>query len=287
MTTTEMSAAAASTENGVLVDTATTAAEVRLDTYDDGNLPELLGISAPAGRTYELRDLERYHPTPRRKTGTIGVEDPESLAAYLNQHKTVATTLWAARKAGTVTAVLDDHQGEAEPGEGLAGWAEHRAVLTMTPTQDWLHWAKLDGRFVGQLEFAEHLDDGATAILTPAAADMIALAQTFSAKRNVNFLSAAKVQSGDTSLTYEETTQAKAGQKGQIEIPDSITLKLAPWEGCPEYQLTARFRYRLGDNGLTLGYRLRRPDLMLRDAFTAVLQQIQHDTDLTPYLGAR
>jgi uncharacterized protein YfdQ (DUF2303 family) len=271
----------------VLAEVAKAAAAVEVRDLAATALPDYLGVSLPAGRRYTVMDLEDYHLTPRRKLGTVHVEDPESLAAYVNQHKTPATTLWANRATGQVLAVLNDHEPNPDPGAGTPGWADHRATLQLVQTEDWRHWAKLNGQFVDQVRFAEHLDDGAASIVAPSAADMIALAQRFQASRSVTFLSAARIQTGDTALTYEETTSARAGQKGTIEIPDTILLRIAPWEGCPEYDLAARFRYRIKDGSLVLGYRMVRPDLLLREAFGVVLAAIHTETGITAYLGTR
>lgn len=279
-----LTTAVAATENAVLADLAAAAAAVEVRDLEVDAVPDLLAISLPVNRKYVVMDMEAYQRYPRRKVACVDVEDPESFTAYVIAHKTAATTLWAKRQAGTVIAVLDDHEGGVD---GPPGWGRHRAMLRMTVTEDWAHWSRLDGKFVEQARFAEHLDDGSAAIADPPAADMIALAQTFSAKRAVTFLSAARLQSGDVGLTYEETTTAKAGQKGLIEIPETLTLRLAPWEGCPEYEVAARFRYRINDGTLSLGYRMVRPDRVLRDAFGAVLAQIRADTELVPYLGVR
>jgi uncharacterized protein YfdQ (DUF2303 family) len=273
-------------ENAVVAELATAAAAIDVKEMDRSELPEFLGLSEPAGRQYRVLDLEDLQERPRRVRGEAVLRDPESFAAYVNRHRDLDSTLWADRDRGTVRAVLDDHQKQ-DGDEPLPRWGAHRATLQLKQTEDWAHWLKLDGQFVDQVRFAEHLDDGAAAIVTPSAAEMIALAQEFTAKRSVNFLSGAVVQSGDVSLSYEETTQARAGQKGSIDIPDSIHLMLAPWEGCPEYELVARFRYRIKDAGLVLGYRLVRADRVLSEAFTAVLQRITTDVEITPYLGIR
>lgn len=280
-------AAAEHTENAAVISAATAAAEITVLDYQIEDLPDLVGVSSPEGRHYTVLDLEQYADRPRTKQAASTVEDPESFSAYVVAHKTPGTTLWANRRAGTVLGMLDDHEPEPDTAEGRPGWGRHHITLRMTVTEDWQHWTKLDGQFKGQAILAEHLDDGAASIVEPPAADMIALAQTFSAKRDVAFRSATRLQSGDVGLTYEETTTAKAGQKGTIEIPDTILLRLAPWEGCPEYDVSARFRYRINDGILTLGYRMIRPDRVLRDAFGGVLSQIREATGLVAYLGTR
>ncbi|MDG6146380.1 YfdQ family protein, partial [Lactococcus formosensis] len=78
-----------------------------------------------------------------------------------------------------------------------------------------------------------------------------------------DFESGVREASGDVKLNYVEETTAKAGQKGNIEIPARIQLALRPYVGGPIYSIWASFRYRLNGGNVRLGFRLERPENVL------------------------
>jgi uncharacterized protein YfdQ (DUF2303 family) len=162
---------------------------------------------------------------------------------------------------------------------------QHRATFTAQRTEDWQHWAKADGKMLSQTAFAEHLEDGINGIVQPAAAEMLELAQFFHAKNDVAFKSAQRLDSGEAQFRYEETISAKAGQKGDLNIPTVFVLGLAPYDGTDPYRVEARFRYRLNQGELTLGYKLVRPDLVLKSAFGDITTEVQSQTGLSVLAG--
>lgn len=232
----------------------------------------------------EVIDTEQFATQPFAKRGASNVAATDSLIEYVNRHRDEGTTLWAALAGGSadIVAVLDDH----ELGEGSARHGAHRCTLTLLPTPDWTHWVKMDGRMMTQEQFAEHLEDGAEAIREPTAADMLEIAQTFHAKRDVNFRSHNRLASGEVQFLYDETIAAKVGQRGDVSVPETFTLGLIPFEGGADpYKVTARFRYRLVEGALSLGYRLIRADLVRKAAFTDVIMQVQEQTTLPVLFG--
>jgi uncharacterized protein YfdQ (DUF2303 family) len=249
-----------------------------IDLVDD----RLVALVLAEGQSVHEVNLDQYADAPSRMKGLVAVADAESFVLYVERHKSMtATTLWGDLDKGSVTAVLDDHDGTNE----YAGWGEHRALLALPATPDWEHWLKLDGTLVSQEQFAEHLEDGAHCIADPDPATMMEIAQTFQARTGVEFKAGHRTQSGETKLQYEETTTARAGQAGSIDIPDSMRLRLQPFEGSPTYELLARFRYRIQSGGLKLGYRLVRPDAAKRQAFRDIVSSITDRTGLPVHMG--
>lgn len=219
----------------------------------------------------ELVDLEQYAPVPTRKRGLVQLRTAEALFGYAKRHADEhATTLWSDLSTAQVEAVFNDHTSEQD-----AGWGDHRAVLALVSTADWDHWLRRDGQLLAQEQFAEHIEDGADAVTSPDAATMLEIAQSFHAKRGVNFRSGKQLASGEVQFLYEETLNAKAGQRGEIGVPALFQLTLQPFEGGAAYQLFARFRYRIdAEGGLRLGYRLIRPDKVREQAFDGVCDQL-------------
>jgi uncharacterized protein YfdQ (DUF2303 family) len=226
----------------------------------------------------EVKDLESHLPAPLQPRGKADLHDPADFAEYVNRlghHGT--TTVWADPDAGRVVAVFDDHADFED-----AGWRSHTATLTLKPDPDWAAWIGRDGRPGDQAWFAEHIEGLAHTVIDPDPATMLELARTFDAKRSVNFRSGVRLDSGDVQLTFEETTKAKAGEKGQLEIPAAFTIRCAPFLGVPQAEISARLRWRINEGELSLGYALLRPDLIRRDVIAALIANLRTAIDPMP-----
>ncbi len=224
-------------------------------------------------------DFEALLNTPRRKRGTVQLHDAASLCAFVNEHKTETTRLYADAEAFTFVAVINDATAEG------AEWADHRAVLKLRQTEEWKRWAGKDNVLMSQEDFAEHIEDGAPEIVKPDAATMLELAQTFQAKTGVDFKSSSVLQSGERQLTYNEEIKASAGGAGQITVPSIIELSLAAFEGGKKTKILARFRFRIGGGQLRIGYKLDRPEEVLREAVRSAADEIREATDIAVLNG--
>ena len=212
---------------------------------------------------------------PDRKAGTYKVTDAASFVSYLSKHGMPHTELWANVDSGTVRAVINAHDIV------MAGVGDHTATLQLTTTDDWKDWTARDGDLSGQAAFAEFIEDHLPNFVSPTAADMLELAQTFQATTKVDFASSHRLKSGGTSLVYQEASETKAGAKGQLAVPDTFTIALIPFEGGPAYKVEARFRYRINGGQLALGYRLTRAKEVRKGAFDEVVDRIANDTERT------
>lgn len=233
----------------------------------------IYGVVLPAGTTHEVIDLERFLPNPRRKTGRVSLHDGESFATYVVKHKVDgATTLYADVTTQKIVAVLDDAS------TGDAGWRGHVATLDLKRTDAWQAWIQKDNQLLRQVVFAEHIEDNLADIVEPDGATLLEIAQTFQAHTNVRFESSRLLQSGQRQFVYVEDTSATAGTKGDIEVPKELVLGLAPFEVGELYRVTARIRYRLSSGDLHLGYKMERPEDILRQAFADVVKDVQSRT---------
>ncbi|MFE9921603.1 DUF2303 family protein [Streptomyces sp. NPDC005774] len=217
---------------------------------------------------------DQHKDQPTRKTGTTTVRDAQSFLAYWDKHHDTASEVYADSDRLTITAVLDAHQADS------ARWAGHRLHLALRETTAWKQWLRLDGELMDQEAFAEFLEDHLPELLEPAAADMLEIAQSFQAAQKVDFQSATRLTSGQRQFQYVETQTTKAGQKGQLTVPETFIIGLVPFEGSEGYRLTARLRHRIGQNGLRLGYKLERPDEIRTTAFADVVKAIGEQIDV-------
>lgn len=265
-----------------------------------GDVAELAAVAATPhelepGQIYGIRgadgvlhvtDTEAHANQPRRKRGTVTAADAASFVAYVKKHGLDQTEVWAHAPTSQLVAVINAHQGTTSDGfEDRAGWGDHRVRLGLVHTPAWVAWTGQDRKLLSQVDFAEHLEDRLADIVEPAAAEMLELAQTFSAKRSVDFESSRRLRTGETTLVYKEEDTAAAGRKGDIAIPDTFTLALRPYEGGDPYRVTARLRYRIADGHLRLGYILDRPDEVLRAAFDDLVNVVHTELDQPVWNG--
>ena len=269
----------------VIVDTATRAANPKplADGFKNGEIA-LYSTVVPAGSQLHIVNTESvlapYRDRPRRKNGIVNLTEAASLVGDLAEvGREQGTVLYANWRTHRVVAVINDHDTEG------AGWGDHRAVLTLTLTPEWEDWKRRDGVLSGQVEFAEHIEDHTGQIVDPPAADLLELAQTFYATSSVSFKSRQLLASGETQFRYEEDVSARAGVSGQLSIPASFLLRMAIFEGMEPVEIGARFRYRLRDGHLAVGYKLDSPDTAVRAAVDAVIADIEASLDCTVLRG--
>lgn len=224
---------------------------------------------------------EQYRSRPKRKKGTVTVDDVASFAQYYAKHADdedagYGAEVFADTDRAVITAVLNAH-GAAEP-----HWQDHRLVLRMRQTDQWKAWADpaRDRKLMSQQAFAEFIEDHAADIAPDgpvSAADLLEIAQSFHAHTKVTFASGKRLASGETEFAYVEETTANAGKKGTIAIPGEFELALKPFEDCAGYRVRARFRYRLNDGVLALGYHLDDPAATFRAAVGEVIEQAEQE----------
>ncbi|MFF6829599.1 DUF2303 family protein [Streptomyces longwoodensis] len=227
----------------------------------------------PAGLQKVDLTGDEYKDTPTRKTGTTTVRDAESFLAYWTKHHDDNSEVYADAERLTITAVLDAHTPDG------ARWSGHRLHLALRETDAWKQWLANDGKLLRQEEFAEFLEDHLPELLEPTSAEMLEIAQSFQAAVKVDFQSATRLSSGQRQFQYVETATTKAGQKGQLVVPETFVIGLIPFEGSDGYRLTARLRHRIGQQGLALGYKLERPADIRKTAFDDVVQKIGEQID--------
>lgn len=235
----------------------------------------------PDGSIHE-RDLRGDSPAFR--AGVTTVRDVAGFAHYYDKHADDWTEVFADLDTASVTAVLDAH-GDAEIGPR---WQQHRLTLLLRLTQPWQTWLEHDRKFLPQQAFAEFLEDN-YADLDPRgtvkAADFLEVAQSFQAATKVEFASGTRLTSGETELTYKETTGATAGRAHKLAIPTEFDLAIAPYEDCDDATIAARFRYRIRDGQLALGYFLNQPERVRQDAVKAIIAKAADATLATIMLG--
>ncbi len=222
----------------------------------------------------KLRDDRRFAHQPRRKEGIYRVHDAPSFVAYLNKHADPDTEVWADSVNAKIVGVLDAHEQTDGTVPG-ARHESHRVEYAVLLTDAWKAWTAIDGQLVDQERLAEHFEDRSIDIIKPSAADMLELAQSFRATTSLAFESSKRLSDGQRQFEYREDVQAQAGKRGQLDIPEVFEIALKPFEGADPFKVTARFRYRIAAGRLLVGYKLDRPEDVLRQAFKTVVDNVE------------
>ncbi len=231
----------------------------------------------------QMVSLERYLKAPTRVHRALIVTTLESFNRYYNEFKVSDgkgdSRIYVDGETVSVVGIIDDHQSLTPNGdnETLASWCDHRVVYKCPYSREWEAWKGMDRRKVGQVEFAEWLEDRTQDIVEPAGTDLLSMCLDLQIHRKVVFGSATRLESGEHSFQYSDNNET-----GTVQIPASITIGIPVFQDGTVYRITARFRYRLHDGTLHLWYELVEPQKYVEDAFNEVVDAITEETETVP-----
>ena len=224
---------------------------------------------------YRRKREDSERDGPRFVTGTRIVSDVVSLLDVIasgvddDGYNTLGEgggqlEVWADLDARKVTAILD----------GQAGWRQHRVVLELRHSSEWADWASIDNQLLEQTVFAEFVEDHISSIAEPDAGRLLDIAQTLKGHVDTQWKQQKLLANGQTAFVWEERVEAKAGQKGDLAIPNELTLALRPFQGSDPVGVAARFRFRPSAEGIRLGIRLVERERVLENAFAEIVTAI-------------
>lgn len=244
----------------------------------------------PAGARAEVHDLyafrESFAEHPHCKAGTVHVHDAASFVEYIAKHGLNASEVWADEaRRGLVGVINAGAASDTSLDEGHAGHGDHRVVLELVHSDEWKTWAARDKEWIDQATFAEHLEDNAVNVVEPDGATMLEIAEFLQATRSSVAKSGINLGNGLVQLRYEESETATAGRSGDLEIPTTFTLLLAPFVGADRVPVTARFRYRLRGGQTVLSYALLKPEDIVRAAFNKIVEDVRGAISQPLFLG--
>lgn len=237
-------------------------------------------IAMPEG--YTIKSLEDLLPKPARIQAKPELHTLDSFLDYVNQFKGSSTRIFGSvDETGAVFDAIFDYHHE----HTVAEWCQHRANYKAPHSKEWMIWKGIDGKATRQQEFAEFIEANLIDIHKPDGATMLEMALTFNAKTAVEFNTGIRLQNGKSQLLYSETTEAKAGQKGEIIIPEDVELFISVFKGSGETFVPAKLRYRITEGILTLTIKLQRPHIVVRDAAEKILTTVEEKTGITVWHG--
>jgi uncharacterized protein YfdQ (DUF2303 family) len=221
----------------------------------------------------QVLDLEDKRDHPDRMRGTYKPATVDDFIAYVREWATDASTVWVHPLEGKVVGIIDD----GDSGTDTFGWRQHRAELGLIVTEEWKFWKEHSGQMLSQWDFAEKIEDGLSDVVEPSAATMLEIAQTLHVKNNVTFRSGVELSNQAVKFQYDEDVEGTAGKRGELQIPETFELALAPYVGEDTFRLTARFRYKPQGGKLQMGYKLQEPERAERTILEEIAGRIRSE----------
>jgi len=232
------------------------------------------GFGPHASHTVEI-DMEAGHPQPSRKSGAVTVFD----AASFNQ------VLADNADAGSIAIYMDRHPEKPRVvavmngnGKGGPGWGDFRVEIAFRKTVQWSKWSALDGKLMQQVAFAEFLEENMEDVVEPAGALLLEIATYLTSVRTVNFRSGIRLSSGAIQFQHDETDDVQAGE---LSVPEEFTLGISPIFGLASYLVPCRFRWRLIDRKLHLGFKLQRIETLMAKIVEDVISKIERGANIS------
>jgi uncharacterized protein YfdQ (DUF2303 family) len=219
--------------------------------------------------------------TPRYIHQAVTVQALDSLVEYVNVFKTPNTMLFADLMANSITALIDYH-GRDQKAQNVA----HRVTMALPYSEEWKLWTSIDGKMMGQLEFARFLEENHPDIAQPNAAELIEMARDLHAARNIKFTKVVRTDSDNENFTAEDTTTlGSRSSGGGIELPRQFTVRIPVYFGEEAIDMSAFLRWKVGDEGMQLGIKLWRPEHVRQAMFKQIVVGAAEQTTLTAVFG--
>lgn len=224
---------------------------------------------------YRIEDISKnstLRERPRRMKGKVTLHTPASFIDYVKAFGDGNTILTADITKTRLDAILDYH----ESGDtGLPRWGDHRASYACRKTKEWETWTGIDGEknAMPQEKFARFLEDNLPDIAKPEGAQLLELVQQLEVHNDVRWTGKVNLVNGSRQMFFEEKVEGQG--KGDVLIPETFVLGIAPFEGVALYELTARLRYRVAGGGLSLWIDLHRPHKVTEDAFNGIVTDVE------------
>lgn len=232
-------------------------------------------------------DLSAYQfPDGRRPSRIIAapkMSDAGSFTDYYKRYFDAEKSLVFADPARfSFLGILDWHPA----GERTPEFASHRVSYQMLHDERWKIWIAKNDKPFTQEEFAEFIEDNRRDVTVPDGGTMMEIASRLEATVNVNFASATNLGNGQRQLRYEETVKAGIPTAGNMEVPESFTIRIPVFFGEEPVSIEARLRFRISQGKLTFQYKLYRPVETMNDAFTVSMKRIATDIQHSVILGS-
>ena len=214
-----------------------------------GNLPAIA-----VSNLVNLHSLGHLLPQPLRASGTVNLLTLANLHAYLGNHSTGTTVVYADRKLMTFVGILNHHGKATGP-----GWMDYRAVVKLEKSRQLTIWQGMNTKKMSQEQFALFLEEHLEDIREPDGADVLTFAETLEATRTEVFKSSITTATGEQRLTFN--SERNGEQSSQLIT--KITLGIPLFEGGEAFAVDVKISHRVSEGKLTFWFDLRHIEYLL------------------------
>jgi uncharacterized protein YfdQ (DUF2303 family) len=220
---------------------------------------------------YELANLERVLPQPKRTRGDFPVVTAE---AFNRTVKLLRGTAPAGRLP--IFFGRQDTSARVQAVLNFGDWRDLTVTLAQKLSEPFMEWYRLNTRPQTQRAFALFLEERTSHVVKPEGASLLELCRKFKATVTVRFQSHVDDANGDGSLEYLQTSEAgSAAAKQRMKVPSFITLFLPVWHGGAPVKFDARFGYSISDDGkLSLTFEILRLNELLAEELRKIVEAI-------------
>jgi hypothetical protein len=230
----------------------------------------------PDGRgRWKVESLGSY-AQPRRKEH-VRVYDVESFLSYFNRFQTDTTQVFYAEKPNTITATFDYFR----PASAEYSEKEHNLTLDVRYSDDYSFWQGQTNKWISQLDFAEILDERHDDLVDGLTLKEVAL--TLEQEATSTFRNARRLKDDKKDIRWSVDVQTKAGVNGELEVPETIIVRVPMFLGSPAMSFPARLRISVKEGAAHFKILPNRWKKMEEAAMLGVIQQIEEKTKLTVY----
>jgi uncharacterized protein YfdQ (DUF2303 family) len=232
----------------------------------------------------KVEDLSKFLPPPERIRQRVELLNVPSYVEYVNRFRNDESTIFANEAEAQYETVLDYHGGDDGGGRGTQ---DHIAVYNCPQSEQWKAWTGKHGQWFDQVSFASFLESNLREITSPPGAKFMEVALQLQIHKNAEFQSDVRLDNGQVNFRYEENIRGTT-KAGDLGIPTQFTLTLPVFVDGAAHKLEARFRYRMDEGKLMLGYQLIRHQEVWQAAVKIVTGEIRKGApDLKLYAGRR
>lgn len=239
----------------------------------------------PPGYKTEVINLdiiEKWFPKPARKKGFFPFADVSSFIAYFMEHKDLHSRIFASVSdtGGSFKGILNFHGKDSS-------FNDHICETKLVPTHEWELWMANNKEHMTQGEFALFLEENCNLFIEPKGADLLDVVNNLEGHANINVNSAQKLQTGAIKLMFDEDIELKGNvtnKSGDMTLPATFTVAIAPFHGVSPYAIKARLRYRVANRKITFFYETIDSHLIVREVCKQILDVIKEKTSLVPFL---
>lgn len=233
-------------------------------------------------------DISNLHNDPLTIAQTVNAASVKGFIDYVNAHKLPESVVFYDPAKTSFLAVIDYHSQSdgSSPYITAAARLLHRATFTLPKTLQLKAWEANNRKSMTQVQFAEFLEANVNDVISPAGVEMLQLALTLKAKKNVEFESDQRLENGQVQLVYKEEIRGSWGT-GNTAIPSDFRIGIPLFKGFVNehgqpvhFEIVCKLRYRIENAKLVMWYDITDIERILERAAEEVRVAIETQTVL-------